>query len=165
MKVSFNVKLTNKEMFSFLMNNTYRKPMGVILFLFGIGCFVVTALTCTDMGLRSTLLLILLGSLYTIIQPIMLWRNACRQIRKNPVYQDELSYSFDDKGITVSQGENVTSKTWEECWKAADYGKIVVIYIAVNNGIILPKDAIGSQYGDFVQLVKAHLPGRLKPQK
>lgn len=165
MKISFKVKLTNKEMFSFLMNNAYRKPMGVILFLFGIGCFVVAALTFRDMGIRSTLLLILLGSLYTIIQPIMLWRNACRQIRKNPVYQDELSYSFDDKGITVSQGENVTSKTWEECYKAVDYGKIVVIYIVVNNGIILPKAAIGEQYEEFAKLVKAHLPGRLRPQK
>ena len=42
------------------------------------------------------------------------------------------------------------------------YGRIVVIYITVNNGIILPKAAIGSQYEEFVKLVRAHLPGRLK---
>ena len=47
-------------------------------------------------------------------------------------------------------------------YKAADYGRIVVIYITVNNGIILPKAAIGSQYEEFVKLVRAHLPGRLK---
>ena len=114
------------------------------------------------MGLQSTLLLILLGSIYTIIQPIMLWKSAGRQIAKNPVYNEELSYSFDDKGITVSQGESVTSKGWDECYKAADYGKVVIIYITVNNGIILPKAAIGSQYGEFVKLVGEHLPGRLK---
>ena len=45
MKVEFKVKLTRKEMFSFLINNAYRKPIGVIMFLFGIGCYVVAALT------------------------------------------------------------------------------------------------------------------------
>lgn len=162
MKVEFNVKITRKEMYSFLLNNTYRKPMGIILFIFGIGCFVVAGLTCKQMGLQSTLLLILLGSIYTIIQPVMLWKSAGRQIKKNPVYRNELTYKFDDEGITVSQGESVTSKKWEECYKAADYGKIVVIYIVVNNGIILPKAAIGEQYDDFKELVKAHLPGRLR---
>jgi hypothetical protein len=44
----------------------------------------------------------------------------------------------------------------------ADYGKVVIIYITVNNGIILPKAAIGSQYGEFVKLAGEHLPGRLK---
>ena len=162
MKVEFKVKLTRKEMFAFLINNAYRKPMGVISFLFGIGCFAVAGITCTQMGLQSTLLLILLGSIYTIIQPIMLWKSAGRQIAKNPVYKEELSYSFDDKGITVSQGESVTAKGWEECYKVADYGKVVIIYITVNNGIILPKAAIGSQYGEFVKLAGEHLPGRLK---
>ena len=162
MKVEFKVKLTRKEMFTFLINNAYRKPMGVISFLFGIGCFAVAGITWRQMGLQSTLLLILLGSIYTIIQPIMLWKSAGRQIAKNPVYKEELSYSFDDKGITVSQGESVTSKGWDECYKAADYGKVVVIYITVNNGIILPKAAIGSQYGEFVKLAGEHLPGRLK---
>ena len=66
------------------------------------------------------------------------------------------------KGITVSQGESVTAKGWEECYKVADYGKVVIIYITVNNGIILPKAAIGSQYGEFVKLAGEHLPGRLK---
>ena len=162
MKVEFNVKLTRKEMFSFLINNAYRKPMGVIMFIFGTGCFVVAGMTFEQMGLQSTLLLILLGSLYTIIQPIMLWRNAGRQIRRNPVYRNELCYSFDDDGITVSQEESVTKKGWDECYKASDYGKIVVIYITVNNGIILPKEAIGKQYSDFVKLVAAHLPGKLR---
>ena len=162
MKVEFKVKLTRKEMFTFLINNAYRKPMGVISFLFGIGCFAVAGITCRQMGLQSTLLLILLGSIYTIIQPIMLWKSAGRQIAKNPVYKEELSYSFDDKVITVSQGESVTAKGWEECYKVADYGKVVIIYITVNNGIILPKAAIGSQYGEFVKLAGEHLPGRLK---
>lgn len=162
MKVEFKVKLTRKEMFSFLINNAYRKPIGVIMFPFGIGCYVVAALTYSQMEPYSILLLILLGSIYTIIQPVMLWRNAGRQIAKNPVYKAELNYCFDEKGITVSQGGSVTSKNWDECYKAADYGRIVVIYITVNNGIILPKAAIGSQYEEFVKLVRAHLPGRLK---
>ncbi len=162
MKIEFKVKLTRKEMFSFLINNAYRKPMGVIMFLFGIGCYVVAALTYSQMELYSILLLILLGSIYTIIQPVMLWRNAGRQIARNPVYKEELNYCFDEKGITVSQGGSVTSKNWDECYKAADYGRIVVIYITVNNGIILPKAAMGGQYEEFAKLVRAHLPGRLK---
>ena len=55
MKVEFKVKLTRKEMFSFLINNAYRKPMGVIMFLFGIGCYVVAALTYSQMELYSIL--------------------------------------------------------------------------------------------------------------
>ena len=96
------------------------------------------------------------------MMPSFVKRTIGRQIARNPVYKDELNYCFDGKGITVSQGESVTSKNWDECYKAADYGRIVVIYITVNNGIILPKAAIGSQYEEFAKLVRAHLPGRLK---
>ena len=117
MKVEFNVRITRKEMYLFLLNNTYRKPMGIIMF---IGIEDIIGFICRKMGLQSKLLIILLGSIYTIIQPIMLWKNAGRQVKKNPVYQNELRYEFDDTGITVSQGENVTSKKWEECYKAVD---------------------------------------------
>lgn len=149
-------------MFSFLLNNNYRKPMGIILFIFGIACYIIAALTYKDMGLYSTLLLVLLGSLYTIFQPILLKRNANIMVSRNPVYNLPLHYDFDDKGVTVAQGEESTFKPWDEMWKARDFGKIAVIYIAVNNGIILPKEAIGTQYPQFKELVKKHLPSNLK---
>lgn len=162
MKVNFKVKITEKEMYSFLLNNYYRKPMSIVMFIFGLVCFGVAVYTYGDVELMSTCLLIILGALYTVIQPILLWKNAKKQIAKNPVYRNELEYSFDETGITSSQGELTTTMKWEELWKAKDYGKLAVIYIYVNNGIILPKAAMGEQYNQFVELVAAHIPSNLK---
>ena len=68
----------------------------------------------------------------------MLWRNAGRQIAKNPVYKAELNYCFDEKGITVSQGGSVTSKNWDECYKAADYA-VLAGFVVLTAGIIVLK--------------------------
>ena len=162
MKVSFKVKITEKEMYTFLFNHTYRKFTSILMFVFGLVCIVGAIYTWGDVNPTSSLLLLLLGSLYTIIQPYLLWKNTKKQMKKNPVYENELEYQVDETGITVSQGETTTHKKWEEFWKAKDYGSIVVIYIMVNNGIILPKKAIGEDYNTFVDIVSANMPSNLK---
>lgn len=152
-------------MLTYFIKNYYRTPLNIIMLIFGIGCFAVAGITYKDMDGRTIAFLILLGALYTVFNPIILWRNSRRQYRKNPVYQNEITYEFDDNGVTVSQGDVVTSKEWPMFWKAVDFGSIVVLYLAVNNGIIIPKEDIGDNYDAFCDMVSSHMKSNIKKKK
>lgn len=162
MKVKFDVKITEKDLFLFLLNNTYRKFTGAIMLLFSIGCIAVTVVTWGDVPIQNTVLLIVLASFYLVINPLILYSKARRQVKNNDYFNHVLSYEADSVGITVRQGEDMVSIKWEEMWKAVRYGSIVVVYISTIRAFTLPMRCIGDNYNDFVEVARGGLATRCK---
>lgn len=167
MQTKFKVNITDKDIFCFLINNTYRKPTGVIWVIFSIAVIGIVIYTWGDVKLMNSILLIITASLYTVINPIMLYLKAKSQVKNNAYFNNELMYRTDSKGITVSQGEETTTVKWSEMWKAVKYGDVVVVYITTIRAFILPVRCIGEQYNSFVDNASEGLGSRcrLKKQK
>ena len=165
MKAEFKVNITAKDMFCFLINNAYRKFTGVIWVLFSIVVVGVIIYTWGDVHPANTVVLIITASLYTVINPIILWLRARAQIKRNDCFNNELLYSVNDKGITVSQGEETATVKWDEMWKAVKYGQLVVVYVTTIRAFILPIRCIGEQYNTLVELAHNGLPARCHLRK
>ena len=151
MQTEFKVNITVKDMFCFQMNNTYRKLTGIIWIIFSIVVIGVVIYTWGDVKILNSILLIVVASLYTIVNPILIYLRSKAQIKNNDYFNNELTYRTDSKGITVSQGSESTSIKWDEMWKAVKYGEIVVVYVTTIRVFILPIRCIGEQYNNFVQ--------------
>lgn len=67
MKTEFDVNISEKNMFVFLFNNTYRRMTGIIWIIFSIVIIGVTVYTWGDVKIQNSILMILLASLYTVI--------------------------------------------------------------------------------------------------
>lgn len=152
MQAQFKVNITVKDMYTFLINNTYRKFTGVVWVVFSLVVIGVTIFTWGDIKLANSILLIVLASMYTIINPIILWLKANAQIKNNDYFNNTLDYTADAKGIKVSQSEESTTIKWEEMWKAVKYGGIVVVYVSTIRAFILPIRCMGDQYNNFVEM-------------
>lgn len=166
MKAEFEVKLTTKDMFVFLLNNTYRKLTGIIWMVFSLIVVGVVIFTWGKEGVQiyQSILLIVLASLYTVINPIMLLFRAARQIKTNETLQKPLHYVVDEEGIEVSQGELSEKTLWENIWKAVKYGDQIVIYVTQLRVFNMPLRFVGDQYDALASLAKEGLKERCKIQ-
>lgn len=165
MQTEFKVNITVKDIFCFLMNNTYRKLTGVIWIIFSIVVLGVAIYTWGDVKIANSILLIVMSLLYTVVNPIMLYLKAKAQVKNNDYFNNELMYKTDSKGITVSQGAESTTIKWDEMWKAVKYGQIAVVYVTTIRAFILPIRCIGEQYNNFVDNASGGLGTRCHLKK
>ena len=165
MKTEFSVNITKKDLFAFLMSNTYKKFTGVMWIVFSIVCVGIAIYTWGDVKIWNSIILIFAASFYTIINPILLYSKAKRQIKNNDYFNNTLMYAIDEKGIEVVQGEDKVSVKWDEIWKAVKCGSIVAVYITTIRAFILPIRCMGDKYNDFVDLARQGLSTRCKLSK
>ena len=160
MQAKFDVNITVKDLYAFLINNTYRKFTGVLWIIFSICCIAVGIYTIGDIKIASTILLFLGGAFFLILNPILLYSKAKNQVKNNKYFTETLSYTIDEKGIEVSQAGEQANIKWEEMWKAVRFGNIVVVYVTTIRAFILPVECIGDQYNTVVELAFKGLGAR-----
>ena len=160
MQAKFDVNITVKDLYAFLINNTYRKFTGVLWVIFSICCIGVGIYTLNDIKITSTILLFLGGAFFLILNPILLYSKAKNQVKKNKYFAETLSYTINEKGIEVAQAGEQASVKWEEMWKAVRYGNIVVVYVTTIRAFILPVESMGDQYNTVVELAFKGLGAR-----
>lgn len=162
MEIKFDVDISVKDMYKFLLNNTYRKLTGIIWIMFSLLVIVITVYTWGEVELLHSLLMILLASLYTVINPVILYCKARKQVRSNQSFNGTLSYTVDDRGIKVTQKDEEASSGWDEIWKIVRYGNQVVVYITTVRAFVWPIDSIGDGYASLVKLASEKLGGRCR---
>lgn len=159
MEVRLKVSISVKDMYMFLLNNTYRKLSGVVYILFSLVVIGIAIYTWEDVPFSNTLLLVALAALYTVVNPIMLYVRARRQVHKSSQLKN-LEYIINSAGIKVAQGDEFCDVTWDEIWKSVKYGSSVIIYVTTIRAFILPMSSLGKQYNSLVDLLNQGIGNR-----
>ena len=165
MELKFDVDMSVKDMYKFLLNNTYRKLTGIIWIIFSLVVIGVTIYTWGDVQIMNSVLMILLASLYTVINPLMLYLKARKQVNGNDFFNKTLHYSVNDKGIEVSQNEEKSFVKWNEMWKIVRYGSQVIVYVTTIRAFVWPIESIGENYDSLVELADNKLGSRCHLRK
>lgn len=165
MIVELDVELTVKDMFKFLLNSTYRKLTGIIWIIFSAVVVFVTIITWGAVPVSNSILMIILASLYTIINPTLLYLKAKKQIKYSDSLANTLHYTIDDKNIKVSQKEAKERTPWNTVWKVVRYGDQVIIYVTSIRAFILPVRCFENGYDDFVTIATNNLNANCKIKK
>ncbi|MBE5940599.1 MAG: YcxB family protein [Lachnospiraceae bacterium] len=158
MEVKIEAKLTQKEMFSFLMKHSYSSFGGFVGVLLSICAFIgfFTYLPNPNIQVAYKLVLLLTGLLFTVIQPLMLYQKAGKQIKKNTSFANAITYVFNERLIEVSQDEAKISFEWNEITKVTTTKKLVIIYLGKVRAFVLPKSAIGDRLNDLEDLIRKY---------
>lgn len=165
MEVSFDVDINAKDMYKFLMNSIYRKPIGIIWVLFSLVVVGVTVYTWGDVEYLHSALMILMASFYTVINPVMLYVKARRQIKRNGAFQNTLHYTVDGEGIRISQGDENAETAWENMWRAVRYGSQVVVYADASSAFIWPVRCMEDSYDRIVDIMHENMKERCRIRK
>ena len=137
--ISLTVQMTSGVMFDFLYWHSYHGFMGIVNYGFSLIALLALIFGFGKGNTVATVALIVLASLFTIINPILLYYKAVRQVRKNPMFQKPLEYTFDEKGFSVAQGTEKAFASWSEVLLIRETKKTIILYLGAANATVLPK--------------------------
>lgn len=162
MDIRVETKLTVKELFDFMIRHFYSTIGGICGVLLSVGALVMffSNVTNTDMTVAYKVALVFIALLFTVIQPIMLYFKAAGQIKNSEAINGDLVYEFNNSGISISQGENNVSHTYEDVTKVISTRSSIILYINKYRAFIIPKRSIDVQFEDFKNLIVANVDAR-----
>lgn len=144
--VSLPVNMKVGYMYSFLFQHLHRSFKGI----FGV-CISVAALVAFAMSFDGTedttrkVILLLIGLLFTVVNPIMLLIRAKQQVMLSPIFKQPLQYTFSPMGMKVSQGEEEQFVTWEQILEVRKTASVLILYTSKNSGSILAFKEMGNK--------------------
>ena len=156
-QIRFTVNLTTKELFLFSMRHTYVSMSGVVGLLISIGSFIICACKYRTLDTTAIIALLIIGCLFTIVQPLMLYSKAKAQKKQNEDINDTLNYILDDQGITVSQEDQVAHIKWYEIRRKVQTKFAIYLYMSPVRAFIFPKAQLGEQYESSCEFITSQM--------
>ena len=137
--ISLTIQMTPNAMFDFLYWHSYHGFMGIANY--GLSLIALVALLCGfgKGNMIATIALVVLASLFTVINPILLYYKALCQVKKTPMFQKPLQYTFNEKGFQITQGEQTAFVDWDKVVLLRETKKTIVLYLGASNATVLPK--------------------------
>ncbi|MDO5541604.1 MAG: YcxB family protein [Eubacteriales bacterium] len=157
MNAKFEVKMTQKILYDFWMNHTYRSFSGWFSIIFGVAVIILALVTRDTVQPYMTVIYVVFGLYFLAFQPISLYLRAAKQVKVNPMFKETLTYEVNDKGITTTQKDQKAEITWEQILKVAETGQSYLLYTGKRNSFVLPKESMGDKITVVEGLIKKHM--------
>jgi len=163
MSIKFQVQMTDKYMYDFMLYHNYTHASGLMSAIAGVLCFAVFLTKVTGGDVQSSIVWLMCSILMLIINPHNMKSRAKMQVKNTPMFQKPLEYELTENGVIVRQDEQSEMITWEDFTKAVSTGKSVLLYIGRIRAIIFPKECMGEQYEEVLKMIHTHMsPKKVK---
>lgn len=152
--VSVSISMKVRYMYSYMFQHLHRSFRGI----FGV-CISAAALVGFAMSFDGTadttrkVILLLIGLLFTVVNPIILLFKAWQQVKLSPVHKKPLEYTFSEEGIRVSQEDNEQFVTWKQVIEIRKTPTILAIYTARNAASILAFREMGEKRNEIEEII------------
>ena len=103
-------------------------------------------------------ILVILGFMMLLYLPWVLFLKSRQQVILNPSFQEKLTYTLDETGISVTQGENHEHQDWDAMVKAVSTTRSIIVYTSIINATIFPRKQMGDKAMYVVEMISKHMP-------
>ncbi len=98
------------------------------------------------------LLLLIFLSLFTVIQPLVIYFDCKKQIKKSG--QDEISLTFNNNGLHIRSQGKTEHHPWKDIVNFTVRPTLVIIYTDASHGYILSNRVLGEERKSFIEYVR-----------
>lgn len=164
-KVEVSMQMTTAAMFEFSYWHSYHGFMGIVNYAFSFAALAALLAGYGKGNMVAMVALIILASLFTIINPLLLLKKSARQVKTSPMFQKPLTYTFDAQGFTVAQGEDAATASWTDVLLIRETKNLIILYMGASNATILLKKEIGEALSEVKTWIREANPdaaGKLK---
>ena len=154
MEVKASVQLNTKQLYEFLMRHTYYSFGGVLSLLLSAGALVGFFLLLGNKDISPMYLgtLFGIGILFTVVQPLIVYKNAKKQSKAYVEFP--LEYTISERGIEVRQDDAEGSNEWANVMKIVSTKRLIIIYTSRVHAYVIPREALKDSMEDFKELVR-----------
>lgn len=162
MSIKFDVKMTQKVMYNFLLHHAYSSVSVIMGNVFGV-LVAVLGVNMFGEDIGKGVLYIFLGAAVVAYTPFSLYLSAKRQIKISDVFKEAITYTISEEGLTSSQNGVTTEAGWDSMVKVTSTSKSIIVYTGKNRATILPKESMKENYEAVVQMISTHVaPAKVK---
>ena len=162
-KTEFDIKLTEKDLYSFNIYQTYHGVHGIFSILIAALVFVMAVVSGKNGELGYAALYVVVGILLLIYVPASLKLRVKQTMKTNKVLSGVLHYEISEEGIKVTSGDESGELPWNLVYQVLTRKNSVLIYSNRVNAYIIPKDQLGDKYDTLIEIAKKSLESyRLK---
>lgn len=158
MSVKFEVNMTERYMYDFMLYHTYSHASGLLSGIMGVVTLGVSIQYVMAGDMLTAMPFIMATLMFLVMTPSSLKTKARMQVKTKATFQKPLKYELTEEGIKVSQDELETVNAWSEVTKAVSTGKSVILYLSRVRALIFPKECMGEQYEAALKMIHTHMP-------
>lgn len=154
--ISFSVQMTVKDVYRFNMYHVYHSAsglVGLLLSLLALCNLIISFDSLTDQG-KTIMTIVALW--FTVLEPIMVYSRAKKQVKKITSYHKPLHYKIDEQGITVSQDEESQRMEWNRLRRIVKTRQQILVYSSRVHAFIFPRVAWQDQEKKIQNLLKKY---------
>lgn len=163
MSVKFDVKMTKKAMYNFMLHTSYTSLSGIVGTIFGLVTLVLGIRNITAGEGSAAAAFFLFAFIFLIGNPVNLKIRSNEQVAKSPMFQEPITYEMTEEGVKISQGDQSTVNAWSDFQRAVSTGTSLILYVTKVRALIFPREELGEQYPAVVKMISTHMPpGKVK---
>ena len=155
--MTFEVKVRTKDLFGFTMYHTYSGIMGKIWVIFSVFCLGAAIWTFGEVSIQGTVSLVILGALFTVVNPLLLYYKCVKRVMKTPAYKKPFRYTLTKKGFSISQGEETGRMNWQDLFQIVCTGKSVYLCPDPVHAQIISLEQMGDQAEELKEFLRTQV--------
>lgn len=136
------------------MYGIYRSTVGLVNVIFTVAMIVLAVRYFQDANWIYRILMILGLSLFTVIQPVVIYSRAKKQLSG---MSRDMEIGFDDYGVHVRSDKEKSSIKWKNIKGIAKQPTLVIVYSSATHGFILTNKVLGKEREAFYRYVISKL--------
>lgn len=148
--VELDIGIKAGDLYDFMLYHHYNRVSGLV------GSILGALMVIVAFSMRYWLLMIA-GIVVLLYLPWVLFVKSGRQALA-PVFHEPLHYVLDENGMTVSQGDAVTTQSWDDMVKAVSTSRSIILYTSRVNATIFPKNQMGDGKAAVIEVISTHMP-------
>lgn len=163
MSVKFEVQMTEKYMYDFMLYHTYTHASGLLGAIVGVIALGLTISTMMRSDLSAATPTFLIAVLFLVVTPMSTKNRAKMQVQQSDMFKKPLEYELTEEGIIVRQDDAEALNEWGEFMKAVSTQKSIILYVTRVRAIIFPKECMADRYEEVLKMIHTHMPpGKVK---
>lgn len=155
--LSIDIKVTENDMTNFILKHNYSSPSGWIGVLISIAAIVLLIVRFDVMDTTTRFAMIVIGALFTIVNPIMLVSKAKKQVRNNPMFATPITYILSDEVIAIEQNDEQLTIPWKDIRVVKGSKKAIVVYVTRVRALLWPINQIEDNYEQILKILNDKL--------
>ncbi len=155
--IEFDITLHTGELYAFTLRHTYYSISGVFSLVISFGSLVACLLNIGKFAVTTVAVLLFIASLFTIVQPLMLYAKCKVQVKKSQSINATLHYVLSQDGIAIRQQEQEAKVKWHDIRKAVYTNQGAYLYMSPVRAFIFPKRQCGGQYHAICQFISEQM--------
>ena len=159
MELTFDVKVTAKDLYRYNMRNAYTSFQGILSIICAALVVFVFVWKFDALNVPYIILFIVLALAFLLYIPISLWIRSNQIVKTSDVFKEPLTFVFGDESIAVTSPimteADEVNLPYNDVFRVTKTSKDILIYTNRVSAYIIPREQVTALESQLLEMLKS----------